>query len=213
MRYAWCSPTLCIHKESAEPFGAGPVEDRAVANRRRNTALKITLAALVSVSFLLGHGPTPASNLLDDAKIIISELDAAGALNPTDHKAVQDTRSGLSQLISSNMATISSGDVSAFNQSMLLGDLRSAVKHLQTNEPTNRTVQVASDVALDTLRTLDNQISASAQIQAEAAVGAVLIDFLTAKRPTGTRTDANSSISAAIADAHRQINVLRGVAS
>jgi hypothetical protein len=175
--------------------------------------LKITLAALVSVSFLLGHEPTAAGNLLNDAKIIISELDATGALNPKEHKAAEDARSGLSQLISSNMATVSSGDVSAFNQSMLLGDLRSAVKRLQTNEPTNSTVQVAGDVALDTLRTLDNQMSASAQIQAEAAVGAVLIDFLTAKRPLANGTDASSSISAAIADAHRQINVLRGVAS
>jgi hypothetical protein len=175
--------------------------------------LKITLGALVSVSFLLGNGPTASGNLLDDAKIIIADLNAAGALDPAEQRVVQDTRSGLSQLISSNMATISSGDVSAFNQSMLLGDLKAAVKRLQAGEPANSTVQIDGDAALDALRTLDDEMSASAQTRAEAAVGAVLIDFLTAKQPTAKATDASSTISAAIADARWQIRILRGAAS
>ncbi|HUB63026.1 MAG TPA: hypothetical protein VL996_01000 [Methylocella sp.] len=174
--------------------------------------MRITLTALLSTAFLVGHGPTVPGSLLSDAKIIIADLDAAGALNPTEQTIVHDTRSGLSQLISSNMASISSGDVSAFDESMLLGDLQSAVKRIQADEPANPAVQVDGDVALTALTTLDSEMSVSAQTRAEAAIGAVLIDFLAAKQPSAAAADVRSSISAAIADAHRQISALRGVA-
>jgi hypothetical protein len=172
--------------------------------------MKIALTTVLSAAFLVGRAPTVSGNLLNDVTIIISDLDAAGALNSTEQTLAHHTRSGLSRLIYSNMATISSSGFPAFNEAGALGDLTSAVKRLQADEPTNTAVQTDGNLALRTLTHLGNELSPAAQTKAEAAVGAVLIDFLAAKQATAAAADVRLSTSAAFADANRQINTLRG---
>jgi len=172
--------------------------------------MKIALSTVLSATFLVVGSSTVSGNLLRDAKTIISDLDAAGALNSTEQTIAHHTLSGLRGLAFSNMASISSGGLTASNEGADLGDLRSAVKRLQADEPTNTAVQNDGNVALAALTTLGNELSVSAQTQAEAAIGAVLIDYLTAKQPAIAAADVRSSISDTIADANKQINALRG---
>lgn len=168
--------------------------------------LGTALGAALALGACTAAEVSEGQSLVDDGKLILSDLEATSLLPASVETTAGLVITGLQALVTSVGEAVTSG---ASDEVTAISALTAAIRQVQANS-TNATVQSDATAALAALDSLSTNSDETLQAQAEAAAGAVLIDYLEANAPASAAAGGSpSSIQSLIAKARARIAALR----
>ena len=160
-----------------------------VISRRR---LGLLMPGFLSSTALAGCN-TPAKVVISDAQVVANDaaqILALGIVPAPDAAIASLVLTGFQALLAATMGAVTAGDTA---EQTAITALTSSMTSLQGSVPSTSPVYADAGAALAALKSLAANDTASAQTQAEAAVGTALIAYLTLSAPAKAELGAEGS--------------------